>query len=107
MLDPRWTQRFGVNPLDGTVFLDTASAFVKAFLHLLAGEGVWGRGRHLSPFPQQSCINLVGVDDFHVLSEFTWPSFATRSPHLAGYSAPKHERASVSGAHRPPEAASS
>jgi len=29
------------------------------------------------------------------------------SPHLAGYSAPKHERASVSGAHRPPEAASS
>src|SRR5216684_4433008 len=39
---------------DGTVFLDTASAFVRAFLHLLAGEGVWGRGRHLSPRPQQS-----------------------------------------------------
>jgi hypothetical protein len=26
--------------------------FPKAFLHLLAGEGVWGRGRHLSSFPQ-------------------------------------------------------
>jgi hypothetical protein len=38
-----------VNPLDGTVFLDTASAFVTASLHLLAGEGVWGRGRYLSP----------------------------------------------------------
>src|SRR5262249_35983285 len=24
--------------------MDTASAFVKVFLHLLAGEGVWGRG---------------------------------------------------------------
>jgi len=35
-------------------YLDTASAFLKAFLHLLAGEGVWGRGRHLSPFPQES-----------------------------------------------------
>src|SRR6266481_2158657 len=44
----------GVNPLDGTNYLDTASAFLKAFLHLLAGEGVWGRGRHLSPLPQQS-----------------------------------------------------
>src|SRR2546422_625993 len=36
-------------------FLDTASAFVTAFLHLLAGEGVWGRGRHLSLLPQQPC----------------------------------------------------
>jgi len=26
----------GVNPLDGTNYLDTASAFLKAFLHLLA-----------------------------------------------------------------------
>ena len=34
----------GVNPLDGTNYLDTASAFLKAFLHLLAGEGFWGRG---------------------------------------------------------------
>ncbi len=38
----------GVNPLDGTVFLDTASAFVEGFLHLLAGEGGWGRGRYLN-----------------------------------------------------------
>jgi hypothetical protein len=30
---------YGVNPLDGTNYLDTASAFLKAFLHLLAGEG--------------------------------------------------------------------
>jgi hypothetical protein len=51
-LDPKWTPVDGVNPLDGTNYLDTASAFLKAFLHLLAGEGVWGRGRHLSPFPQ-------------------------------------------------------
>ena len=35
--------------------LDTVSAFVKAFLHLLAGEGGWGRGRHLSLLPQQPC----------------------------------------------------
>ena len=42
----------GVNPLDGTNYLDTVSAFIEGFLHLLAGEGVWGRGRHLSPFPQ-------------------------------------------------------
>jgi len=52
VLDPSWTLGCGVNPLDGTNYLDTASAFLKAFLHLLAGEGVWGRGRHLSPFPQ-------------------------------------------------------
>src|SRR5712692_787501 len=51
----------GVNPLGGTTFLGTAYAFVKAFLHLLAGEGVWGRGRHLSPFPQQPCRNLFAV----------------------------------------------
>ena len=51
-LDRSWTEMTGVNPLDGTNYLDTASAFLKAFLHLLAGEGVWGRGRHLSPFPQ-------------------------------------------------------
>ena len=52
VLDPSWTLEFGVNPLDGTNYLDTVSAFIEGFLHLLAGEGVWGRGRHLSPFPQ-------------------------------------------------------
>jgi hypothetical protein len=31
------------------------------FLHLLAGEGVWGRGRHLSPRPQQPFRNLFVV----------------------------------------------
>src|SRR5712692_3762102 len=51
-MDPNRTQIFGVNPLGGTTFLGTASAFVKAFLHLLAGEGVWGRGRRLSPLPR-------------------------------------------------------
>jgi feruloyl esterase len=38
--------------VNGTNYLDTVSAFIEGFLHLLAGEGVWGRGRHLSPFPQ-------------------------------------------------------
>jgi len=47
-----WAQNPGVNPLDGTNYLGTVSAFLKGFLHLLAGEGAWGRGRHLSPFPQ-------------------------------------------------------
>ena len=51
-LDRSWTEMSGVNPLDGTNYLDTVSAFIEGFLHLLAGEGVWGRGRHLSPFPQ-------------------------------------------------------
>ncbi len=43
------------------------------FLHLLAGEGVWGRGRHLSPLPHQPYRNLPAVlfvlkelgDDIH------------------------------------------
>jgi hypothetical protein len=32
VLDPSWPPASGVNPLDGTNYLDTASAFVKAFL---------------------------------------------------------------------------
>jgi len=52
VIGPKLDPSLGVNPLDGTNYLDTVSAFIKAFLHLLAGEGVWGRGRHLSPFPQ-------------------------------------------------------
>src|SRR6266478_8729095 len=59
--DSNRTQLFGVNPLDGTNYLDTVSAFIEGFLHLLAGEGVWGRGRHLSPFPQKSFRNLPAV----------------------------------------------
>src|SRR5215472_19216505 len=51
-LDGSWTENYGVNPLDGTNYLDTVSAFIEGFLHLLAGEGVWGRARHLSSFPQ-------------------------------------------------------
>src|SRR5215469_4786472 len=42
-----------VNPFGGTNFQSTASVFVRVLLHLLVGEGVWGRGRHLSPRPQQ------------------------------------------------------
>jgi hypothetical protein len=61
VVGPKLDPSFGVNPLGGTNYLDTVSAFVKVFLHLLAGEGVWGRGRHLSPLPQQSCINLCAV----------------------------------------------
>src|SRR5882762_1695404 len=75
VLDLSWTLKNGVNPLDGTVFLDTASAFVKAFLHLLAGEGVWGRGRHLSPFgrkPFRGQFFVIEMDDFpNRLSTFT------------------------------------
>jgi len=52
VLDRSWTELRGVNPLDGTNYLDTVSAFIEGFLHLLAGEGVWGRARHLSSFPQ-------------------------------------------------------
>jgi aspartate/methionine/tyrosine aminotransferase len=52
---------FGVNPFRGTNFWRTASVFVRVFLHLLAGEGVWGRGRHLSPRPQQPFRNLFVV----------------------------------------------
>ena len=39
-LDRRWTEMVGVNPLDGTNYLDTVSAFIEGFLRLLAGEGV-------------------------------------------------------------------
>ena len=52
VLDRSWTVLGGVNPLDGTNYLDTVSAFIEGFSHVLAGEGVWERGRHLSPFPQ-------------------------------------------------------
>jgi hypothetical protein len=34
-LDPSWTLEIGVNPLDGTNYLDTVSAFIEGFLHLL------------------------------------------------------------------------
>jgi hypothetical protein len=37
-----WTEvglKTVVNPLDGTNYLDTVSAFIEGFLHLLAGEG--------------------------------------------------------------------
>jgi hypothetical protein len=53
-VDRSWTESCGVNPLDGTNYLDnldTVSAFIEGSLHLLAGEVVWGRGRHLSPLP--------------------------------------------------------
>jgi hypothetical protein len=52
-LDRSWTEMFGVNPLDGTNYLDTVSAFIEGFLHLLAlaGEGVWGGDGIGVPFP--------------------------------------------------------
>ena len=34
-LDRSWTEMGGVNPLGGTNYLDTVSAFIEAFLHLL------------------------------------------------------------------------
>src|SRR6516225_11404708 len=60
-LDGSWTEIFGVNPYDGTNSLDSVSAFIKPFSYLLAGEGVWGRGRHLSPRPQQPFRNLFVI----------------------------------------------
>src|SRR5215469_596870 len=93
ILDASWTSRGGVNPYDGTNSLDTVSAFIKAFSYLLAGEGVWGRGRRLSPFPQQPFRNLFGIlvvlkkhhrcaarfgVAFGLLFEFFWRSIAQR-----------------------------
>ena len=51
-----------MNPLDGTNYLDTVSTFIRGFLHLLAGEAVWGRGRHLSSFPLSLAIMLSGAN---------------------------------------------
>ena len=34
-LDRSWAEMTGVNPLDGTNYLDTVSAFIEGFLHLL------------------------------------------------------------------------
>jgi len=46
-------------PLSGTVFLDTASASCQTFLHLLTGEGGWGRGRHIeSHFPRKKSFQI-------------------------------------------------
>jgi len=65
-LDRSWTVGNGVNPLDGTNYLDTVSAFIEGFLHLLAGESAWGRGRHLSPFPMSLAIMLSGANAFRI-----------------------------------------
>src|SRR5215831_4840728 len=61
VLFPSCSQPGEVNPFGGTNLLGTASVFVRVLLHLLAGEGVWGRGRHLSPRPQQPLRNLFLV----------------------------------------------
>jgi hypothetical protein len=51
--------------------LDTASAFVKAFLHLLAGEGGWGMGMHLPrkqrDYQWTGAITMLQVLDFALL----------------------------------------
>src|SRR5215469_18132632 len=92
-MDRSWTELPGVNPFGGTNFEGTASAFVRVLLHLLAGEGVWGRGRHLSPRPQQPlrnlfvvlfvhknldrCTSIFGLT-FGLALEFFWGSIAQR-----------------------------
>jgi hypothetical protein len=48
-LDRSWTENFGVNPQGGIVYFDKASALVAAFLHLLAGEGLWKKTAFESP----------------------------------------------------------
>jgi hypothetical protein len=65
-LDRSWSVGNGVNPLGGTNYLDTVSAFIRGFLHLLAGEGVWGRGRHLSRFPLYLAKMLSGANAFRI-----------------------------------------
>jgi hypothetical protein len=36
VLDRNWTEINGVNPLDGTNYLDTVSAFIEGFLHYIS-----------------------------------------------------------------------
>ncbi len=48
---PKLFPLYGMNPCSETNSLGTHAAFIQPLLHLLAGEGVWGRGRHLSPLP--------------------------------------------------------
>src|SRR5260370_17215228 len=57
MLDPK----NGLNPCCETKNRAHLAAFIQPCLYLLAGEGVWGRGRHLSPLPQQPFRNLFVV----------------------------------------------
>jgi len=52
VIGPKLDPTFWGEPLGWHNFFGHSFRFLKAFLHLLAGEGVWGRGRHLSPFPQ-------------------------------------------------------
>src|SRR5712664_1499742 len=42
----------GMNPCSETKNWAHLQIFIQPSLHLVAGEGGWGRGRHLSPLPQ-------------------------------------------------------
>ena len=55
-LDALWSP--GSPTLQFIVLWGPVSVFVRVFLHLLAGEGVWGRGRYLSPRLKQPFRNF-------------------------------------------------
>ncbi len=48
LLFPSCSQVFGVNPSVETNSLGTLAVFIQPSFYLLAGDGVWGRGRRLS-----------------------------------------------------------
>ncbi len=49
---PKLFPSFGMNPCYETKNWAHLQIFIQPSLHLVAGEGVWGRGRRLSPLPQ-------------------------------------------------------
>jgi hypothetical protein len=51
-LFPSCTILVGVNPSVETNSLGTLAVFIQPSFYLLAGDGVWGRGRRLSPLPR-------------------------------------------------------
>jgi hypothetical protein len=52
VVGPKLDPSFGLNPCYETKNWAHMQIFIQPSLHLVAGEGVWGRGRRLSPLPQ-------------------------------------------------------
>src|SRR5215472_11515929 len=59
LVGPKLDLTFEVNPFRGTSRQGTVSVFVRVFLHLLAGEGVWGRGRHFGLNPSRGTLAIL------------------------------------------------
>jgi hypothetical protein len=63
---PKLFPKLWGEPLRWHNFLGHSLRFcMSVFLHVVAGEGVWGRGRHLNPCPQQPFRNLFVVHFVH------------------------------------------